>query len=112
MKKLFDYNPLTGLKQVFHHDPVTEESVIETTQDVEPYLEIAKAARNNEAYSDDGIKAGWWHLAYLPDSIILKMYNEDGVNVYDRNDWPKLSQLLEDKYSYFKMTDGKHKLKG
>lgn len=112
MRKLLDYDPITGLTQIFHHDTLTEVSTIETVQDVEPYLEIAKASRNDENYSKDGIKAGWWHLAFLPDSIILKMWNEDHVNIYDRNDWPKLGKLLNDKYAGFKMTDGKHKLKG
>jgi hypothetical protein len=112
MKKLLDYDPLTGLTQIFHHDPLTEQSMIETRQDVEPYLEIAQAARNDANYSKDGIKKDWWHLAYLPDFIILKMINEDGVNIYNRNDWPKLGRLLNDKYSRFKMTDGTHKLKG
>jgi hypothetical protein len=112
LKKLLDYDPLTGLKQIFHHDSATEVSMIETVQDVEPFLEIAKAARNDEDYSKDGIKENWWHIAYLPDFIIIKMINEDGVNIYNRNDWPKLGQLLNDKYSKFKMTDGQHKLKG
>lgn len=108
MKKLDSKN---GLEQDFHYDPATGNSTVHTYQDVEPYLEIAKAARNSD-YSKEGIKQDWWHLAFIPDVIILKMWNEDGVNIYDQNDWPKLGELLEGKYAYFKMTDGHHKLKG
>ena len=109
MKKQLDLH--NGVTETFHHDPITQVSTIETTQDVEPYLEIAKACRNSD-YSKDGIKAGWWHLAYLPDVIVLKLLNEDGVNIYDPNDMKKLGELINTKYSAFKMTDGKHQLKG
>ena len=109
MKRLLSHDPLTGITEIFHHDPITDESIIETVQDVEPSLELAKAMRNDEDYSKDGIKRDWWHIAHIPDSIILKMLYEDGVNIYDKNDWAAVGRLLNDKYSLFKTTDGRHK---
>ena len=100
-----------GITEIFHYDEYTDESVIETVQDVEPYLEVAKALRNDDSYSSDGIKKDWWHLAHIPNIIIDKMFREDGVNIYDRNDWKKVGSLLNDKYANFRTTDGKHKFK-
>lgn len=100
-----------GITEIFHHDEQTDESVIETIQDVEPYLETAKAMRNDADYSKEGIKRDWWHIGHIPDSIILKMRYEDGVNIYDRNDWKAVGKLLNDKYSLFLTTSGKHKFK-
>ena len=112
MEKILDYNPLTGVTEIFHHDPHTDTSVIEMTQDVTASLELAKAMRNDESYSKDGIKRDWWHVGHIPDMIILKMRFEDGVDIYNRDHWAKVGQLLNDKYSYFKTTDGTHKFKG
>lgn len=109
MKRLLSNE--NGITEIFHHDPYTDESVIETVQDVEPYLEVAKALRNDDAYSKDGIKRDWWHLYHIPNIIIEKMRREDGVNIYDRNDWKKVGKLLNEKYPAFKTTDGKHKFK-
>jgi hypothetical protein len=109
MKRIL--SQLDGITEIFHHDDLTDESVIETVQDVEPYLEVAKALRNDDSYSKDGIKRDWWHLAHIPNVILTKMYYEDGVNYLDRNDHEKVGELLNDKYSAFKTTYGKHKFK-
>lgn len=109
MKRLFDANGSTI--EYFHYDDMSDEVTIETVEDVEPYIEAAKAMRNDDQVTKDGIKKGWWHVAHIPDSIILKMRYEDGVDIYDKNDWAKVGQLLNDKYSVFKLTDGKHKFK-
>lgn len=109
MKRLFDQR--NGITEYFHYDDTTGNVIIESVSDVEAEIEAAKAMRNDPQITKDGIKEGWWHIAHIPDSIILKMKFEDGVDVYDRNDWGKVGQLLNDKYSAFKLTDGKHKLK-
>lgn len=111
MKRLLDHNPVTGLTEIFHYNESTDVSTIEVRQDVSGALELAKAMRNDEEYSKKGIKEDWWHLAHIPDSIILKMKFEDGVDVYDRNDWKAVGRLLDTKYSNFKTTSGKHKFK-
>jgi hypothetical protein len=100
-----------GITEIFHHDEQTNESVIETVQDVEPYLEVASILRNDDSYSKDGIKRDWWHFAHVPNIVIDKMLNEDGVNFYDKNDWKKVGELLNTKYSKCKVTYGKHKFK-
>lgn len=111
MKRVLDHNPQTGLTEIFHHNEATDTTTIEVVQDVSLAMDMAQALRNHDSYSKEGIKQDWWHLAHIPDSIILKMKFEDGVDVYDRNDWPAVGRLLNDKYSKFKTTSGKHKFK-
>lgn len=108
-KRLFDKSGDTT--EWFHYDDTSGDVTIETVQDVEPHIELAKKIRNDTEFSKKGIKDGWWHIGHLPDSIILKMRFEDGVDVFDKNDWPMVGKLLNDKYSAFKLTDGKHKFK-
>ena len=100
-----------GVSEFFHYDANSDTTIIETVQDVEPHIEFAKKVRNDPEITKKGIKGNWWHFAHLPDSIILKMKFEDGVDIYDQNDWPRIGKLIEEKYPAFKFTDGKHKFK-
>ena len=73
-------------------------------QDVAPYLDSAAEFRSNETRDAKGRKEGFWHVGFIPDSIILKMRFEDGVNVYDKNQRKQVLKLLESKYPRFKTT--------
>ena len=108
-KKLLDNS--FGVQEWHHYDANSDTTIIETVQNVEPHLELAKKIRNNEEFSKKGIQGNWWHFAHIPDSIILKMKFEDGVDIYDKNDWPRVGKLIQEKYPGFKLTDGKHKFK-
>ncbi len=109
MKRLFDQ--VNGITEYFTYNDETGGFAIETVEDVEPQIEFARGMRNDPAITKQGIKKGWWHIAHLPDTIILKMKQEDGVDVFNPNDAAAVGKLLNDKYSKFKLTDGKHKLK-
>ena len=111
MKRLLDHDPLTGVTNYFHYDEHNDISTIETVQDVDGVLDMTQRVRNDNDATKKGIKGGWWHYAHLPDIVILKMIQEDGVNPYDLNDAKKVGQLVEDKYQYCKLTSGKHKFK-
>ena len=109
MKKLLDYHADTGMKEIFHHDPHTGESTIETVQDVEPYLEVNKKLQNMPEYSKQGMKDEFLHYAFIPDSIILKWKVELGIDVYNPNDKKAVFKLLNDpEYLYLKTTKMHH----
>ena len=53
MKRLFDWDPETRTKQVFHHDEDSDHFWIETIQDEEPLLEANRQAFNSFNRADD-----------------------------------------------------------
>lgn len=108
MKKLLDYDPLTGVTQYFHHDEMTGKWGIETIQDVDPILDMNKAAQNDESYSRHGIKNEFWHFARVPIVIQEKWLREDGIDIFNKDHWPRVRKKLNDPdYLYLKTTTGK-----
>lgn len=96
MKRLFDYDPMTGITEYFHYDEKSGKWAIETVQDVELLLDLNKAKQNNTDYSKDGMKREWWHVATIPPVIQLKWLREDGIDIYNKDHWPRVKQKLND----------------
>jgi len=87
-------------------------TVISRTQDVEKILEVNKALANNDEYTKNGFKNEWWHYATIPNIIIEKWLNEEGINAYNDDHWPKVFQKLNSpEYRYLKTTAKFHRPK-
>ena len=78
--------------------------VVGYEQDVSASLKFAETLRNertvDKVTSDHAIN----HVAFVPDSVILKMRFEDGVNFYDKAQQKQVLSLLETKYPKCKTT--------
>lgn len=101
MRKFLDFNPLTGLLTTTAEED--GKSVIAYEQDVSSALDLAARCRNERDQNfdrHDSIQ----HVAFVPDSVILKMRFEDGVNFYDKADNKRVLQLLQTKYPACKTT--------
>lgn len=113
MKRLLDYDAQT-LTSTFHdYDPLTDTTYIEEVQDVQPILERNKAIQNTGGkgklsdYSRQGIKNSWWHTATIPNGVQMKWRQEHGVDIYNKNHWPKVRQLLNSPdYRYLRTGTG------
>lgn len=94
IKRFFDYDHETNQTEFFHYDEGTGDFAIETIQNVEPIIE-----NNKRQYNDgDGYTPSrdMRKVASIP-LIVLEMWkNEKGINWMDKNDWPKIKQLLND----------------
>lgn len=110
-KRLLDYNPLAGTSVTFEYDHATERMVITHHEDIRRSLKKAADLRADKEHSKNGIKNEFWHFAHVPAIIQMKMKEEDGVNFWDKNDWPRVYKLLNTKYAAFKTTDGTHNIK-
>ena len=108
MKKVLDHDPLTHTTQYHHYNNLTGETTIETVQDVEPYLELAKTLRNDESYSKKGIKESFWHYATIPNSVIEQIRQKHGLNVFEPNDSKAVFKVLNSEYPALKVTSGHH----
>lgn len=75
--RLFDEDPITGVRRLFHFDNVTEEVTIETQHDVEPILEFAKRNFNDR---DNGWKGDLHHVASIPLPLYFDLKREGKVD--------------------------------
>lgn len=77
-----------ALKEVDFRNGIKNETIIEDgkriikrEQDITHDIEYATQLRNADEYTRNGIKAGFWHAAHIPNVVVADLYSK-GVNVY------------------------------
>ena len=110
MRMLLDFNPLTGERVWFG---TTNENKVTITheQDVDYFLKIAHSQAVDDDFTKKGMKNEFWKYASIPNIIILEMKQKHGVDLHNKNDWPKILELLNTEYSRFKTTTKTHRLR-
>ena len=110
MKRRIDYNPVSGITTSMDYNSVTDvTTVIHEFDDVGAALDQNKALANDNEYTKQGIKNGFWHYAFIPNALIHKWMVEDGINVYRKEDEKKVFQKLNSpEYRYLKTTTKHH----
>lgn len=107
-KRILDVDPFTKTITYHHYDELTDETIIETVQDVSPFLERNKRLRNDEDYKKRGIKNEWWHVGSIPQVIQEKWLREYGIDCFNKDHWPRVRRLLNDpEYRYLTTTTGR-----
>jgi len=107
MKRSLGKDPLTGIESFHVYDPMTDITHIEEVQDVEPILNRNKNLANTN-HSSDGIKNSWWHAATIPNIVIAKWLNEEGIDFFNKDHWPAVKRKLDDPdYRYLRTGTGK-----
>lgn len=115
-KRLLDYDPNSRTATWHDYDEVNKVTTIAEIQDVEPALDTAKALRHADVggakglneYSKQGIKNNWWHVASIPNSVIIKWKKEKGVDVFNKHQWKEVQKLLNDsEYAYLRTGTGR-----
>jgi hypothetical protein len=110
MPAFIDKNPYTGTS---HYVDQNEDSETRNyvCADVQPVLDYAKEMRATRSGEKQMRDYDMLHFATIPEVVIVKLLNEYGVNVFDRNDYPKLFRLLNGEFAYLKTTDMIHTVK-
>jgi hypothetical protein len=107
-KRILDVDPSSATTTWHHYDPLTDETVIETVQDASVYLQRNKMLRDDDDYKKRGIKNSWWHAASIPNGLIAKWKADFGIDVYNKDHWPRVKRLLNDpEYRYLRTGTGK-----
>lgn len=102
-RRLIDHNAFTGISTWHHYDHSTGKTHIESTQDVSKILDRNKRLQNDSSYSDRGRKNDMMHLATIPNNVIVKLKQENGIDVFNKDDLPKLEKLLQSsEYKYLR----------
>ena len=103
-----EYDPITGLYEDYHLDD-NGRFTIKTWQDVEPYLDYAKAVAN-EGLADAGWKKnGFTNYAIIPPIVQAQMFKR-GINFMDPNQTKRVVQEINKNYPYLKTTYKHHDL--
>ena len=109
MARILDYNPLTKESVTFDYDESNDAITIGHHQDVSNVLEYNKTLANTEEYSKRGIKESWWHYAKVPNTAILKMRFEKGIDFFEKSHAPAVFRFLNDEENkYLRTTTKKH----
>jgi hypothetical protein len=94
MKRLLDYDPLTGIKTYHEYDHLARKMYIHEEQDVSSILDKNKALSNDSGYKQAGIKNDHYHFATIPNVVIMQLKNEYNLDVFDKDDLKKIEKLL------------------
>ncbi len=109
LKKLLDYNPLTGESVTFEANAIEGKMRITHEQDVSAIIDGNKRLANNVDFSRRGIKNDMWHYATIPNVVAMKWLNEKGVDIFNKDHRKKVFALLNDpEYTYLKTTTLTH----
>lgn len=99
MKRLLDFDPLSGLETWHDYDPSTDTTVITYSADVEPVLDACKHDNN---HADRTLGDGMAHVASVPPSIQLKWFVEKGVEMWNPDHKQAVARLLDGEYKHLK----------
>ena len=98
------------IKRKSTYDPDSDKLVQHSVQDVEPLLELNKKEYNKD-YIYGGVETkemGMRKVASIPLIIIEKWRTEHGIDVMNKDHWPKVKQLLNDPEYRFLRTHESH----
>ena len=107
MAAFIEKNPEGVESYIVTPEHETEGTAIHYRQDIEPTIDYCAALRK-DGLTDSGIKRDLWQYAHIPPVVIMKLKNEYGVDVFNRNHYPKLFKLLNTEFQYLKTTDKRH----
>lgn len=105
MKKLIDYDPVTGIKEVFHKDASNPNKFyIETVQDVSSVIEHNKRLISED--SGNYRHGNFHHVATIPHVVIERWRKELGDDPMAKRNRKWLLAKLNDRDNQFMRTKG------
>lgn len=106
-RRLLDYDHESGVATYHHYDHSNGNTIIESVQNIEPYLENNKQLILNSDKSKQ-IKNNWWHVACIPIGVQYQWMQKHGVNIWKKEHRKAVFKLLNDPdYKYLKTTNGR-----
>lgn len=105
-KRLLSYDPISGIKEWHDYDHSDRKTRIITEQDCQKVLDFNKACRNTPELRSNGLKNDFMHFARVPNNVIVKWKNDHNVDVFKKEDLPKIEKLLQSsEYKYLRSVD-------
>ena len=105
-RRFVSHDPLTGVTTWFEGDGAGGFR-LHYEADVEDVLEANKAAYVDGTNGYTATRE-FKHVAEIPMSLILKWKVEEGIDVFDKNDWSKVKQRLNsNEWLYLRAAPGR-----
>jgi len=110
MKRLLDYDPLSGISTYHYYDSLTDETTIYEEANLEPLWESNYKLRNDDDLTKKGIKAGNWLYARIHPLEQTKFLRKYGYNVFDKTRYKETMKILnsDPEFQLCKTTRGRH----
>ena len=103
-KRLLSYDPVTKMRTWHDYDHASRKSYIIEQQDVESFLE--KNKREQSLGINNNNKQDYKKIASIPNNVIIKLKQEHGIDVFCKDDLPKLERLLmSNEFKYLRTCD-------
>lgn len=102
-KQLVSYDEFTGIETWHDYDAASDTTVLHSVQrGLDEFIKRNKVLQNAgpEHFKHD---KEFWHAAHIPNIIIMKWLNEDGLNFYDPAHWEGIKRKLNSsEYAYLR----------
>lgn len=98
-----EYDPVTGVRELFDYDWKTDTSVIRTVQHVSPTLDLNKTSRNDETQKWRGKNNDFWKVGSIPLVVLHQWMVEEGINFMTKEGLQRIKRKLDDpNWAYLK----------
>lgn len=105
-KRILSVDPTTQTTTIHHHDHTTGKSYIQEHQDVSKIIKRNKELQNWDAYQSYQRKQDYKHIATIPNNVIVEIKHKYGIDVFKKEDLPRLERLLmSNEYKYLRTVD-------
>lgn len=94
-----------GIEEWLDFDPINDQMIIQTRQDVTPLLDAMNEKRKQEMWKGE-VRADWVHFAKIPAVVEMELLKK-GLNIHDKNCTKALIKEIQTNYPYLMAHDGK-----
>lgn len=102
-KRLIHYDPHTKTHTWHTYDHASQKTKVAVVQDVEDILKQNKMLQNIGEYKRKGIQDSFYHFATIPNAVINEWLVKFNLNIFVKEDLPKIEKLLQrPEYKYLR----------
>ena len=98
MKRLLDFDPLSGMKTFHDYDDATDTTIVSYEGDSQGVLDQCKEDANHA----DRKLGDMAHVARVPPEIQMEWITKYGVDMFNKDHRGAVNRLLDGEYKYLK----------
>lgn len=97
-----------GVEEWFDYDPINDQMIVQTRQDVSPILEVMNEKRKQECWRDE-VKRDMVHFCKLSPIVEMELMNKgiDTTRLNDPDTFKRFAREIQTNYPYLMSHQGK-----